>query len=140
MLKKLWTQGVEVNLKGCLTDYITAKIAYTYLDTEDKLTGEDLLYKPDHKLAAGIDYKIPKADARLHIETFYTGKRLWQESSRSPIEKLDDYWIFSATASKEIGKHAEVFVKVDNVFDKKDVVDEYFIDGREFFAGVKVNL
>ena len=139
-VEEAMTQGVEVNLKGCINDNITAKLGYTYLDAEDKLTGEDLLYKPDHKLAAGIDVKIPAADARLHLETFYTGERLWQESSRSPIETLDDYWIFSASASKEIGKHAEVFVKVDNVFDKKDVVDEYFIDGREFFAGVRVNL
>ncbi|MCG8375330.1 MAG: hypothetical protein MI702_02485, partial [Chlorobiales bacterium] len=67
-------------------------------------------------------------------------ERLWRESSRDPIVTLDDFWIFSASAVKEIGKHAEVFVKVDNVFDKKDVVDEYFIDGREFFAGVRVNL
>ena len=139
-VEKAMTQGVEVDLRGCLTDNITAKLGYTYLDTEDKLTGEDLLYKPDNKLFAGIDIKIPTVDARLHLETFYTGERLWQESSGDPIVTLDDYWTFSASAAKEIDKHAEVFVKVNNVFDKKDVVDEYFIDGREFFAGVRVNL
>ncbi len=137
-VEEAMTQGVEVNLRGCLTDYITARLGYTYLDTEDKLTGEDLLYKPEHKLSAGIDYRFTEMDARLHIETFYTGERLWRASSRDPIVTLDDYWIFSATLSKEVGDHAEVFVKVDNVFDKEDVVDEYFIDGREFFAGVKM--
>jgi outer membrane receptor for ferrienterochelin and colicins len=131
------TQGVEVNLASRVNDNISARLGYTYLDTENKLTGRELTYRPDHKLTAGIDVRIPDADARLHFETSYTGER-WENDDNTVL--LDDYWIFSASAAKEIGEYAEVFVKVDNVFDKKDIEDEYDIDGRAFFAGIKMSI
>ncbi len=130
------TQGVEVNLRACVTNNIKARLGYTYLDTENKLTGLELAYRPNHKLAAGVHVDVPGIGARLHLETFYTGER-WKDADNTV--ELDDYWLFSASAAKEVGEHAEVFVKVDNVFNEKDIEDEYDIDGREFFAGVKLN-
>ena len=136
-VEEAMTQGVELNLEGCLNDDISATLGYSYLDTENKLTGKELTQRPDHRLTAGIDVKLPSADTSLRFETFYTGER-WNDDDNT--EKLDDYWIFNASATKEIGEHAEVFVKVDNVFDKKDVEDEDYVIGREFFAGVRMNL
>ena len=129
------TQGVEVNLRACVTNNIKARLGYTYLDTENKLTGMELAYRPNHKLAAGVNVGIPDIGARLCFETFYTGER-WKDADNTV--ELDDYWLFSASAAKEVGEHAEVFVKVDNVFNEKHIDDEYDIDGRELFAGVKL--
>ncbi len=136
-VEEAMTQGVEVKLNGRFNNNIKGRLGYTYLDTENKLTGKDLVHRPDHKLAAGIEFRIPEADARFGVETFYTGKR-WEDEDNTV--RLDDYWIFSASAAKEIGEHAEVFVKVDNIFGEKDIEDEYDIDGTEFFAGVKLRL
>lgn len=135
-VEEAMTQGVEVNLRSCVTNNITARLGYTYLDTENKLTGMELTYRPNHKLAAGVHVDIPDFGARLDFETFYTGER-WEDDDNTM--KLDDFWIFSASAAKEVGEHAEVFVKVDNVFNEKNIEDDYNIDGREFFAGVKLN-
>lgn len=131
------TQGVEVNLDAHLNDHISARAGYTLLDTENKLTGNELVHRPDHKFFAGVDFRIPVADLRMHIESAYTGER-WDDEDNTI--RLDDFWIWSASIAKEIGEYTEVFVKVDNIFDEKDIDDEYDIDGVEFLAGVRVDL
>ncbi len=136
-VEEAMTQGVEVNLDARLHDNISARAGYTLLDTENKLTGKELVHRPDHKFFAGVDFRIPEADLRLHIESAYTGER-WDDDDNTI--KLDNFWLWSASAAKELGEHTEVFVKVDNIFGEKDIEDEYDIDGVEFLAGVRVDL
>ena len=131
------TQGVEVNLNAHLSSNISARAGYTLLDTENKLTGKELARRPDHKFFAAMDFKIPTADIRMCIESLYTGER-WDNAANTI--RLDDFWIWSVSAAKEFSEHTEVFVKVNNIFDEKDIEDEYDIDGVELLAGVKVNL
>ena len=131
------TQGVEVNLNAHLNSNISARAGYTLLDTENKLTGKELARRPDHKFFAAMDFKIPTADIRMCIESLYTGER-WDNAENTV--RLDDFWIWSVSAAKEFSEHTEVFVKVNNIFDEKDIEDEYDIDGVELLAGVKVNL
>ena len=131
------TQGVEVNLNAHLSSNISARAGYTLLDTENKLTGKELARRPDHKFFAAMDFKIPTADIRMCIESLYTGER-WDNAENTV--RLDDFWIWSVSAAKEFSEHTEVFVKVNNIFDEKDIEDEYDIDGVELLAGVKVNL
>ncbi len=136
-VEEAMTQGVEVNLDARLHDNISARAGYTLLDTENKLTGKELVHRPDHKFFAGVDFRIPEADLRLHIESAYTGER-WDDDDNTI--RLHDFWLWSASAVKELGEHTEVFVKVDNIFGEKDIEDEYDIDGVEFLAGVRVDL
>ena len=131
------TQGVEVNLNAHLNSNISARAGYTLLDTENKLTGKELARRPDHKFFAAMDFKIPTADIRMCIESLYTGER-WDNAENTV--RLDDFWIWSVSAAKEFSEHTEVFVKVNNIFDEKDIEDEYDIDGVELLAGVRVNL
>ncbi len=131
------TQGVEVNLNAHLNSNISARAGYTLLDTENKLTGKELAHRPDHKFFAAMDFKIPTADIRMCIESLYTGER-WDNAENTV--RLDDFWIWSVSAAKEFSEHTEVFVKVNNIFDEKDIEDEYDIDGVELLAGVRVNL
>lgn len=131
------TQGVEVNLNAHLNDNISARAGYTLLDTENKLTGKELVHRPDHKFFAAMDFRIPVADIRMFIESLYTGER-WDDAENTV--RLDDFWIWSVSVAKEFNEHTEVFVKVNNIFDEKGIEDEYDIDGVELLTGVKVNL
>jgi len=136
-VEKAMTQGVEVNLKTRLSDGISARIGYTWLDTEDKDTGNELTYRPEHKLFAGLDFRIRSAGLGLHLETKYTGER-WEDDDNTL--RLDDYWICNASLTKELGEHVQAFVRVDNIFDERNIEDEYDIDGIEFLAGVRMRL
>ncbi|ANT65512.1 Colicin I receptor precursor [Prosthecochloris sp. CIB 2401] len=130
------TQGIEMNVAARITDDMDMRVGYTYLDTEDKLTGNELAYKPAHRVVSGLDIQLP-ADARIHLEANYTGER-WEDEENTV--NLDDYWMCNVGVSKKIGQHAAVFVKVNNVFGEKNIVDEYDIDGTEYLAGIKMSI
>ncbi len=132
-IKDAHTQGVEFNLMSYPLKNLTANLGYTYLDTEDETTGRELTYKANHKLTLDLAYKIPAVDADINFETEYIGRRY---SSR--YERLGGYTIFNLALNKNIGKYAQIFARVDNIFGKKDIPDEYDIDGTEFLGGLKV--
>jgi outer membrane receptor for ferrienterochelin and colicins len=127
------TQGIEFNLASQIMDNLTGKLGYTFLDTEDESTGKELTYKPNHKLSLELGYKVSKIDLNMNLESEYIGRRY-----DSDYNKLGGYAIFNLALTKDIRKNIEIFVRVDNIFDKKDIYDEYDIDGAEFLGGVKV--
>jgi outer membrane cobalamin receptor len=63
------------------------------------------------------------------------GKRYEDEEN---TERLGSYAVWDFAATKDITDYAEIFARVDNIFGKKDIEDEYDIDGTEFFAGLKL--
>ncbi len=130
------TQGVEMNVAARITDDMDMRVGYTYLDTENKLTGHELAYKPGHRIVSGLDIELP-ADTRIHLEANYTAER-WEDDDNTV--KLDDYWMCNVGVSKKIGQHAGIFVKVNNVFGEKNIVDEYDIDGTEYLAGINMSI
>ncbi len=74
-------RGVEaVALLSLLADRLSGSVAYTYLDHEDKATGEPLAYRPNHLLTAsatlalgplelGADYRFASAFDRVKVFT-----------------------------------------------------------------------
>jgi len=127
------TQGIELSLASQIIDNLTGKLGYTFLDTEDKKTKKKLTYKAKHKLDLGLDYEISRIALNINLIAEYIGKRY-----DSDYNKLKDYTIFNFALTKDIGKYVQVFVRVDNIFDKKNIEDEYDIDGTEFLGGMKI--
>ncbi|MEW6102825.1 MAG: TonB-dependent receptor [bacterium] len=132
---KARTQGIELNLTSQLVENLTTKLGYTFLDTKDESTGKELTYKPKHKLSLELGYEIPKIELSINLEGEYIGRRY-----DSNYNRLEGYTIFNLALTKDIGKHAQVFARVDNIFGKKNISDEYDIDGTEFMGGLKVKL
>jgi len=130
---KARTQGIEFDLMSYPIKNLTANLGYTYLDTEDKKTGKELTYKPRHKLTLYLAYKIPEIDGEAVFETEFIGRRY-----DSNYDKLGDYTICNLALKKNIGKYAQIFARIDNIFNKKNVPDEYDIDGIEFLGGLKI--
>ena len=129
------TQGIELNLDSQLMDNLTGKLGYTFLDTENKTTKKELTKRPKHKLTLDLGYKIPQIDFSMNLECEYIGKRY---DDADNTDRLGGYTMFNLALTKDIGKYAQVFARVDNVFGKKDVFDEYDIDGTEFLSGLKL--
>jgi len=131
-VNKAMTQGVELSLSGKIRNNLTAKFGYTFLDTEDKSIGKELTYRSKHKVSVEFGWIIPEIDLNLNLEGEYTGRRY-----DSDYNRLGGYTIFNLALSKDIGKYASIFARVDNIFGKKDIPDEYDIDGAEFLFGIK---
>ena len=132
-IDKAMTQGIELSLASQIKDNLTARLGYTFLDTEDKNTKKELTYKPKHKLTLELSWIIPKIELNLNLEGEYIGRRY-----DSDYNRLGGYTIFNLSLTKDIKKNISIFARVDNIFGKKNIPDEYDVDGTEFLGGVKI--
>ena len=129
------TQGIELNLAGEIIENLTASLGYTFLDTEDKSTKKELTERPKHKLTLGFDWMIPQIALNVNLSGEYIGRR-YEDAANN--DRLGGYTTCNIALTKDIGEHAEVFARVDNIFGKKNISDEYDIDGTKFLGGMKV--
>lgn len=129
------TQGVEVDLVARLIDNLTAKLAYTYLDTEDEETNKELIERANHKVDIELNWKILEFGLNLNLAGQYVARRYEDEEN---TKRLGGYSTWDLALTKDITKYAETFVRIDNIFGKDNIVDEYDIDGTEFLGGLKI--
>jgi outer membrane cobalamin receptor len=129
------TRGIEYSLAGHPMDKLYLKLGYTFMWTEDKETGKELTYKPQHKLDFSASYRIPFIDVLLVAEAEYVGKRFADEANEDP---LGAYTLLNLALSRSLLDNADVFVRADNLTGEKDIADEYDIDGTVVLAGLKV--
>jgi outer membrane cobalamin receptor len=129
------TQGVEADLVARLTDNLTAKLAYTYLDTEDEETNKELIERANHKVDLELNWKILELGLNVNITGQYFGRR-YEDAENT--NKLGDYTLWDLALTKDITKYAEAFVRIDNIFGEENIVDEYDIDGTEFLGGLQI--
>lgn len=131
------TQGMELNFDARFSECVSARIGYTWLDTEDKLTGYELIYSPESKFVSGLDLTLCPADLTLGLEAAWTGEPYTDVDN---TDKLEGFWVCNASLTKKFSDQAEAFIRVDNIFGEKDITDEYNIDGTEFLAGLRVKI
>jgi outer membrane receptor for ferrienterochelin and colicin len=129
------TRGVEASIAARLARNLSARAGYTYLDTEDKTLDRELTYRPRHKLSMELGYTIPDLGLHLDFSGAYTGQRYDDE-----YEKLGGYTLFNVALIKDITRNIQATVRVENILGKKNIPDEYDIDGTWFLAGMRVNL
>jgi outer membrane receptor for ferrienterochelin and colicin len=131
---KAVTQGVELSLAAQVMKDLTARLGYTYLDTEDKTLHRDLTYRPRHKATLELNQRFPEIGLNINIAGEYVGQRY-----DSTYRKLGGYTLCNIAVTKDIGKHFQVFARADNIFGKETVIDEYDIDGARILAGLKMS-
>ncbi len=127
-------QGAEFSVKGQLTKTLSARIGYTRLDTKDKATGLDLTYRATDKASLELNQQFPSLGMNVNIAGEYIGERY-----NSAYQKLGGYAVCDVALTKDINKYLQVFARADNLFGKKDIEDEYDLDGERFLAGIKIN-
>lgn len=139
------TQGLELGLTFRppfrYLKNLTATLGYTYLDTEDKTLHKELTYRPNHKIDVQLKYNIPAFAFETILEVEYIGRRY--EDQANTI-RLEDYAIVNLAFTKEITEikwlpvRPKLFLRLDNLFGKKNIDDEYDIDGFEVFGGLRL--
>ncbi|RLB03819.1 MAG: hypothetical protein DRG50_09760 [Deltaproteobacteria bacterium] len=144
-IEEALTQGLELSLTFHPPfrpfKNLTAFLGYTYLDTEDKTLEKEIPLRPNHKADFKLQYDIPQIALKTILEVEYIGRRY--EDEQNTI-KLGDYAIVNLAFTKEITEikglpiRPELFLRLDNLFDKKNIDDAYDIDGFEVFGGLKL--
>jgi vitamin B12 transporter len=140
-IAKAKSEGLELFASVKPIDDLTLRVNYTYTDTEDKTTGEDLLRRPKNKFGIDLNYHfLKKGNANLAV--IYVGKRNDTDFTVYPprIIKLDRYTLVNLSASYDITKNFQLFGRIENLLDKEyEEAKGFGTLGLSFFGGIKLN-
>ena len=106
------TQGLDITSTYDLTENLSSKIAYTYLDAINLETDKQLTFRPKHQVKFNIDYKIPIIHSQLSLFANYQSKEFIDEGNftYSPA-----YTTFDAKINTNINDDIKLFMGVDNL-------------------------
>lgn len=108
-------RGVEVELNGKWNTGFQGQVSYTYQDTENAATGDNLTNAPKHLAKAKIIIPIIGEKLFLGLEEQFTGSRKTLGGSTA-----DSYFITNVTLfSQNIVRGLEVSGSIYNLFDKE---------------------
>ncbi len=127
--------GVELSSKYTLNNSIDFGLNLTFLDTEDKSTGNEITFTPDISASLNANYEYSKAfSSSLTIR--YIGE---QYTDVKNISKSDSYQIADISANYIYSKNIEIYGGIDNILDEE--IDENLgaTVGRFFYTGVRIN-
>jgi len=133
--------GFELFATAQPTEDLTLRASYTYTDTEDKTTGEDLLRRADNKFGLNANCRFV-GKANLNVGITYVGERHDIETDYSTYAstrvKLDAYTLVNVAASYDITRNIQIFTRVENLFDEEyEEVSGYATAGFSAFSGLK---
>jgi vitamin B12 transporter len=103
-------QGVDISYSGNYDDF-DYQISLTYVETEDKSTGKELLRRPKFIANYVVNY-------HWNDWLFGTVVSYRDEAKDSGNVDLDDYWIVDLTTSYEVSEALKIAGKISNAFDK----------------------
>ncbi len=135
------TKGVELGLRASVTPDFRIDSGITFLKTEDCSTGEELFERPKFDGFIGLNYNFRQIGLNVNLTGKITGKRdISKRVGKKTIrEELSSYSTFDLALNQKIGKKFKIFARLINIFDKKDVSDEYDIAGFKFLAGIELS-
>ena len=128
------SEGVELTLGLDPTEALSLQASYTFTNTEDKATGEDLLLRPRHKADLGIGYQYSRK-GQINLQGIFVGKR----DDYGGVN-LPSYTLVNLATSYDITPNIQVFGRIDNLFDKNyQEVAGYGTPGLSGYAGVTLS-
>jgi vitamin B12 transporter len=133
------TSGLETGFRAPLGRGFSANVSYTWLDTEQKQTGEALLRRPEHSGSAGLWWAAGRVSTGLVVT--YGGDR---DDVRPvfPFDRLvnEAYTVGKLSAEWDLGAFRP-YVAVENVWDEEyEEVAGFASPGRRALIGVRYSL
>lgn len=129
-----WIGSLSLNRK------LTVSVNYTFLDTEDKTTGNPLLRRPKHKAGINISSN-PISPLNLNVNITLVGKRFDNDFGAKGEDFYPGYQKLDATFSWDVSRHIRLFGRVENLTD--DGYEEaagFPAPGRAFIGGIQLDL
>ncbi len=109
------TSGVELTLSLTPLDGLNLMASYTYTDTEDCETDDQLLRRPRNKFNVNVNYQFLE-QGNLNIDVIYVGKR--DDYAYPENVTLDAYAVTNLAASWKFSEAFALSGRVENLFDE----------------------
>ncbi|MFQ5900358.1 MAG: TonB-dependent receptor plug domain-containing protein [Thermodesulfobacteriota bacterium] len=127
------SKGVELFASIRPIDDLTFTADYTYTDTENKTTRNELARRPKNKGAISIGWIPGKTNFSLTAN--YVGDR-WDDAANT--KKLDAYTKIDFATSYDFTEKLNIFGRIENLTDEEyEEVKGYGTPGSSIFGGLK---
>lgn len=136
--------GVELEMTVRPWEPVTIRAAYTYSRGDDA-TGAELVRRPRNIASVNFGYAFLENRANANVEVVYNGKQkdlrfLSGAPYTSAQVELKAYTLVNLAASYKVTENAEVYGRVENLFDKRyQEVFSYNTPGRAAYGGIKIS-
>ena len=137
-------QGVEITATNQSIKNLGLRLAYTYMDTEDKSTGslvDEVRYNPQHKLALEGTY-----DFAYDISAYASIERIENQYYYNNVNtlkgELPDYTVVNLKIEKRfLSKSLKIFIGADNLLDE-NYFESYALprEGRSIYASLSYSI
>ena len=115
---KARTRGAELTVSIKPVDNLTVLAGYTYTETENRATGEELLRRPRNKSHVNVNYRLwQRADLNLNV--VHIGERKDIDSEDwNRIKTLAAYTVVNLAAAYDLNDNLRLTGRVENLFDE----------------------
>jgi len=136
------TQGLEVFASMNAGDNLDLAASYTFTDTEDTTTGDDLLRRARHKFGFNANYRFLEK-GNINLDLVHVGQRFDNDFSTWPaaVVELDSYLLANLAGSWDFSDHWQIFARLENLLDEEyEEVRGYGTPGFAGYIGLKFSL
>ena len=134
-VKRARAEGIELELGARLSEHFTAQAAYSYTRSRNRATGLDLARRPRHALTVSADWETPLGGLALGGDLRLVGDSF---DDAGNFTRLDGYALATVRASLPLGKHLELFGRVENLTDANyQTAAGYGTYGRSAYVGAR---
>ena len=121
------TQGVELSGRYHFGSGFTFKSSYTWLDSEDRDTGNKLTERPEHQIKLGFDYEQKNWGTTFTVRGVYQSEE-YIDGDNQLQSPAWNTWDIKLTQA--LGKSLKVFAGVDNLTDEHRNPNKHGLDFR----------
>jgi vitamin B12 transporter len=135
-------EGVEVSVVFEVIENLTVRGSYTYLSAHEP-NGLVEIRRPHHSGSLGLDYAFAGGRGNAFLDATFNGEMEDLEfifSTPQTRVMLDSYTVVNAGASFWVTDNAQVFGRVENLFDEQyEEVFGFNTKGITGFLGLRIN-
>ena len=142
-LGRVRAQGVELEARRVLTKALSVRMAYSFVDTENRTPGSAnrgnaLARRPRHALSGGGEWRVSDAGAAIGVDLRWVSASY---DDAANLVRLPAHAVLDLTARWPVSDHAELFGRVENLWDEDyQTAAGYASPGRGAFIGARLRL
>lgn len=132
-------QGLELAVQRTLARNLRASLTYTFTDTEEASSGEQLLRRPRHSGSLFVGYRAGIVDTNLVVQ--HTGARA-DVLAVAPFSRTtaESHTVFDANVQAHLGRFTP-YLRIENLTDVEyEEVIGYVSPGRRAVIGVRFGM
>ncbi|MCB2215556.1 MAG: TonB-dependent receptor [Desulfobulbaceae bacterium] len=136
-IEQAMTQGVELTARLLLGDDFTLSASYTYTDSENQESGNELTYTPNHQITIAPAYEYAPWGLGGSALFSYNSR---QYADTANTNEIDGHVTVDANIYKRLGSKGKLTFQADNIFDSDKGSEYYFRTGQTFIVKLDIAL